>query len=31
MDQMIENQKEIIKLLKKEGTINTQNEENSEK
>lgn len=31
MDQMIENQKEIIKLLKREGTINTPNEENLEK
>ena len=28
MDQMIENQKEIIELLKKERTISTQNEEN---
>ena len=30
MDQMIENQKEIIELLKKERTANTQNRENSE-
>ena len=28
MDQMIEDQKEIIELLKKERTISTQNEEN---
>ena len=28
MDQMIENQKEIIELHKKERTISTQNEEN---
>ena len=30
MDQMIENQKEIIKLLKREETKNTQNEEKPE-